>query len=63
MHPNPNRDGLSTTTLAVFFVIGVAMFVLAARDFKGEILFLLVGAVMAASNGVALYRRRPSRRA
>ncbi|MDX6278815.1 MAG: hypothetical protein QOJ72_2943 [Nocardioidaceae bacterium] len=41
--------------------IGIAMVIFGATDFDDGRFFLLVGAVVTASNGFALYRRRSKR--
>jgi hypothetical protein len=57
MHPNPERDRLSTRTLSVFFVIGLALVAVGLADFDDGKFFILVGAVVMASNGKVLLGR------
>jgi hypothetical protein len=60
MYPTPNREGLSTRTLAIFLVLGIALVVIGATDFADGWGFVVVGSVVGISNGLALYRRRSS---
>jgi hypothetical protein len=57
MHPTPNREGLSTRTLLVFFFVGLAIVILGVADFDDGKSFVLLGAVVMAFNGKVLYRR------
>ncbi|VXB44297.1 hypothetical protein [Aeromicrobium sp. 9AM] len=57
MHPNPERDRLSTRTLSVFFMVGLALTAVGVADFDDGKLFVLVGAVVMAFNGKVLLSR------
>lgn len=58
IHPTPNREGLSTRTLVVFLVVGLALVVVGVADFDGGWGPILLGSVVAGSNGMVLFRRR-----
>ena len=57
MHPNPDREGLSTRKLSVFFIVGVALVIVGLADFDDSKFFVLVGAVVMAFNAKVLFRR------
>jgi hypothetical protein len=58
MRSTPNREGLSTRTLVVFLVVGLALVIVGVADIDGGSGPLLLGSVVAGSNGMVLFRRR-----
>ena len=58
MHPTPNREGLSTRTLVVLLVVGLALVVVSVYDFDGGWGLILLGVLVVGSSGVVLFRRR-----